>query len=214
MPGIERINRELARLDSELRANRIDRATFRARRRQLLLDFEERESTTTPGAATGETTPAASLPVTAGSASAQPPEPSGKSVGLLVTGVAALGVLVLGALWFFGSRDGARLATAARPTATTTETSSADPALPQGVADALMKSAWSTADVDEFLDRWARLSPESISAASDDPRIWLLRGEAEQRLRAAREAESVDSSPETLARSAQLQRLYDVIRAR
>lgn len=213
MPGIERINRELARLDSELRANRIDRAAFRARRRQVLLDFEERESTTTPGAATtGETTSAAPSPAIAGSTSAHTREPGGRSAALLVTGIVALSMLVLGAMWFFGSRDGARLATAARlPPAT--EATSADPAMPQGVADTLMKSAWSAADVNEFLDRWARLSPESVNAASDDPRIWLLRGEAEQRLRAAREAESVDSSPEALARSAQLQRLHDAIRA-
>lgn len=210
MGNLERTNRELARLDSELRAQRVDRAGFRARRRQLLLDFDERESTTTPGtAAAGDSTQADAAPVTGTVEAAQASKGGAKTVGMLVTAVAAFAVLVVAGLWFFGDRGG-RLPAQPAPVA---EPAGTGLAWPQGVADALMKSAWSESDVSEFLDRWARLSPESIHAAGEDPLIWLLRGEVEQRLRAARDSESVDPTPEAQARSEQLQRLHDAIRA-
>lgn len=212
MVDLTKINRELARLDGELRSGRLDVARFRAERRRILLDFDERTSTTLPGATAGaETTlvdPPFELPdstSTQAPAAEQIPAKRGLPVGLLLTAVAGLIAAAVAAWWFFG-----------QPSATKSAASTATPLateLPQDVAGALMQTNWSAADLDVFLQRWQRLPPAAIRAASDDPRIWLLRGETDRRLRDASDAESVDPSDESKARMQKLQDIQAVIRA-
>lgn len=219
MADLTRLNRELARLDGNLRSGRLDVKGFRAERRKLLLDYDERNSTTTPGAARGSeitrVDPPFELPAVAPS---DPPgaPPASTPMGMrVVTLVAGLIVIGLGSWWFLGRPPATNVALpAAAPVAAPAESAvapaSAD--LPQDVANALIQSSWSEADVNEFLERWNRLAPEAVRAATDDPRIWLLRGQTEQRLRDAREAESLDTSELAKARRAQLEQIQAAIR--
>lgn len=225
MSGIGRLNRELGKLDTDLRCGRIDRDRFRAERRRLLLEFEERQTTTTPGAdASNVTVPGAITPsvpaAPQGPTIAVPPhEPvaPASSAGTGRKGLIALCVvvLVLGALavgWMM--RAGSPAPTT--PTVASPELAPAagvDAELPQGVASALMQSQWTDPELADFLTRWQRLPAESVRAAGDDPKIWLLRGETDRRLREAREAESVAPSAESQQRVRQLEQVQAAIRA-
>lgn len=231
MSAIDALNRELARLDAALRQGRIDRDSFRARRRQILLDFEERQVTTAPGvgaspraenleptvvdphqpaaplsgraAAPAATIEAAAVPASGPVVSASRP------LGLIVTGLGVLIVMGLAGWWLI-----------AKPGPSATPTGSAAPApaapmggdLPQTAAADLMQTEWTDADIEAFLDRWNRMSADALRAAKDDPRIWLLRGETDRRLREANDAHSLDPTPETQLRIRQLERLQSAFR--
>lgn len=229
MSGVDRLNRELARLDAALRTGTIDREQFRAHRRKLLLDFEERQTTTMPGANEAPAIPAVPVvspppavvePAVSVPPREPPPAPAARSGGrkiavLLITlgAFVALGVM---AWWMMQPRvpvDGS--ATAARTAVGAPPAASAAPGameLPQNLAAALMQTEWTDTDVADFLQRWNRLPPDVVRAALEDPRIWLLRGETDQRLRQAREAESIDRSVESQTRVQQLEQLQSAIR--
>lgn len=221
MIDLAKINGEFARLDTALRGGQLDLARFRAERRKVLLDFDERASTTTPGATLGsETTrvdPPFELAPAPVASDATSTERSSPPMGMWALGVAALFVLGLSVWWSL--KDQAPSAEAA-PVTVTAVASAPAPApaaptateLPQDVANALVQSAWTNADLSSFLQRWSRLSPESVRAATDDPRIWLLRGQTGERLRDARETESVSSSQATQARTRQLEQVQAAIR--
>lgn len=212
MANLATINQEFARLDSALRSGRLDVAQFRAERRRVLLDFDERTSTTLPGVTTGgETTlvdPPIELPASPTkslSAAEEMPTTKGRlPSGLLLTAVAGLIAAAFFAWWLIGQSS------SPKPEATQTVPIATE--LPQDVAAALMQTSWSAVDVDAFLRRWQRLPPATIHAARDDPRIWLLRGEADRRLRDARDAESVDPTDESKARTQKLEQILEAIR--
>lgn len=218
MADLARLNQEFARLDGALRSGRLDVQGFRAERRRILLDYDERTSTTTPGAAhAGEITqvdPPFELPRAAAPAVAEPASRA-MPMGMLVIGLALLIVVGLGLWWFLGRAPQASTPSAAAAPVTAAAETFVAPAgteLPQDVANTLVQSNWTEADVKEFLDRWSRLAPETVRAATDDPRIWLLRGQTEQRLRDAREAESLDASELAKARRLQLEQIQTAIR--
>lgn len=222
MSEVARLNRELTRLDEALRSGTLDREQFRAHRRKLLLDFEERQTTTTPGAQpSAESTPLdlpppaqpeRAVPLPSPSRETPPESPPRKgSMGKIVLFIVALLVVGLGAWWMFGRSAGLGeppSADSAPPPAAQSATE-----LPQDVASALMQTAWRQEDLAEFLQRWQRLPPEAVRAASDDARIWLLRGETDQRLRDAREAASIANTPESQQLVQQLEQVQAVIRA-
>jgi hypothetical protein len=225
--SVDKVNRELARLDSELRAGSIDRATFRAQRRRLLLDFEERQTTTQPSdgaaAAAGTETTQVDPPVDAGSfiLPEPPPVPSEtpaaatKRAGAAIAVYAVGAILVLGvAGWWFTrpiSQAPPTLPAPVSPSAPAATQSIAGADTPQTLAAALAESEWSEADVANFLTRWQQLSPEAIAAATEDSRVWLLRGETGRRLREARETESLEQSVESKARVEQLERVQNAV---
>lgn len=229
MNSADKVNRELARLDSELRAGGIDRASFRAQRRRLLLDYEERETTTQPAAVTpsgtgmGSETTLVDPPVEV--VPFVPPEPapaaargdvppSKKSAaGIVVYAIGAILVLALAGWWFTRPKSDApaRLPSLATSTGATAPASIAGADTPQSLAAALTVSTWTDADVTEFLARWKQLSPEAIQAASEDSRVWLLRGETGRRLREARETESIEQSSDARARVEQLEMVQNAI---
>lgn len=230
MNSVDRVNRELARLDTELRAGGIDRASYRAQRRKLLLDFEERETTTQPGAvdsaATGtETTlvdPPSEDPLpfvlpepAPRAAPTDVPEP-GKSrsvVGIAILAIGAVVVIALAGWWFARSRPDVSTVTLAPPPAAGATPSApivgAD--TPQSLAASLTGSDWTDADLAEFLERWKQLPPAAIEAATEDSRIWLLRGETGRRLREARETESLEQSAESRQRVEQLEMVQNAV---
>lgn len=220
------VNRELMRLDAELRAGGIDRGTFRSRRRKLLLDFEERQATTTPGSLTGnETTlvdppgemPLYLPPITPVPERDEPKvEERGKpAAGIAMIAIGAVVVLGLGAWWVL-KPTGETSALPAMPAAAAPAPGAAPIAgaeSPQSVAAALLATEWTDADIAEFLRAWGGLSADSISAATEDSRIWLLRGETGRRLREAREAESVADSAELQSRVQRLEQVQAAIRS-
>lgn len=211
MVDLAKINRELSRLDSALRSGQLDLAQFRAERRRILLDFDERASTTQPGATHGseitQVDPPSPLPVSEPPPFPVEPRRAGLPMGMLGVGFAALIVIGLGAWWFFMRPP------SAPPPASMPAAGTAVGELPQDVAGWLTQSNWTDADLGEFLQRWQRLPPETVRAAADDPRIWLLRGQTEQRLRDARESESVSPSDAAQARTRQLEQIQAAIRA-
>jgi hypothetical protein len=221
--SVDKVNRELARLDCELRAGGIDRASFRAQRRQLLLDFEERETTTQPAEAMGsgtgsETTvvdpvnepkpfvfPEPSAAATRGETTA--PRKTRSVAGIAISAIGAVVVLAMAGWWF--ARPKSETPAVLTPPPTTagaaTPPTTAGAYTPQSLAAALTESEWTSADVAQFLQRWETLSPEAIAAATEDSRIWLLRGETGRRLREARETASLDESVESQTRVQQLE---------
>lgn len=221
MNSVDKVNRELARLDCELRAGGIDRASFRAQRRRLLLDFEERELTTQPAVAVPsrpettlvdppiEAVPFA-LPESAPSpARSEPAESTEKKKSVAGIAVYAIGVILVLALafwWFARPKSDAPATLPSLPTAAGSKANVpiAGADTPQSLAATLIESEWSDADLTQFLQGWKQLSPEAIQAATDDSRIWLLRGETGRRLREARETESLEQSSESRARVEQL----------
>lgn len=226
MNSADKVNRELARLDGELRAGAIDRASFRAQRRRLLLDFEERETTTQP-AAFEPTAPAPEITIVdepgditafirpqpaAAPARAEPSAPvasNKKSVaGIAVYVIGAVVVMAVAGWWFTRPKPDVP------PTLPTSAGAAAPIAgadTPQSIAAALTESQWTDADVADFLARWNRLSPEAIQSATEDSRIWLLRGETGRRLREARETESLEQTSEAHARVEQLQLVQNAV---
>jgi len=229
MTSANEVNRELTRLDAELRSGGIDRAGFRALRRKLLLDFEERQTTTTPGMLTGNEVTILDapeeLPLPAQAPPARPaPGKNGtadattqRRPSALVLAASAIGVLVvlaIAAWWMFFrptsssplSNPMAAAAPAAAPLAGA-ET-------PLAIASDLLSTEWTDGDVATFLQRWAQLPPAAVAAVGEDSRIWLLRGETDRRLRDAREAESVDQSSDLQARVQRLEQVQAAIRSR
>jgi len=225
--SVEKVNRELARLDCELRAGGIDRASFRAQRRQLLLDFEERETTTQPaaglvpgtGSGSGSETTLVDpvidpVPFAFPEPAAAPERSETKAptknrsiAGIAISAIGAVVVLAMAGWWFARPKPDTPAVLTPPPTAAGPE---APPTFvgaytPQSLAAALTESEWTSADVTEFLHRWGLLSPEAIAAATEDSRIWLLRGETGRRLREARETASLDESAESQTRVQQLE---------
>lgn len=226
MSSISHVNRELARLDGELRGGGIDRQSFRNQRRKLLQDFDERQTTTTPaatGAGDEETVvdPPMEVPFDRASSPASPsadPTPAARRsppMGMAVIGLSGLVVVAIGAWWLLSDRSGAANSNprAAAPVAAAAPAPNSATELPQNVAAALLETEWTDADVADFLQRWSRVSPEAVNAAKDDARIWLLRGETDRRLRDARDAESVDHSPEAVVRIQQLEQVQAAIKS-
>ena len=230
MNGEDKVNRELARLDTELRAGGIDRATFRAQRRRLLLDFEERATTTQPAAVTApRSEPAARTEITLVDdpgditafvrptpPAAQPaaperrdPEPAAKKsvAGIAIYVAGAIAVLSLAGWWFTRPNSDAPATLPSVPTSAGASTPSAitGAQTPQSIAATLTESQWTDTDVANFLAHWNQLSPEAIQSATEDSRIWLLRGETGRRLREARETESLEQSSENRERVEQLE---------
>ncbi len=229
MNSAAEVNRELTRLDAELRAGGIDRSMFRSKRRKLLLDFEERQTTTTPGVLTGnEVTlvdPPAGLPLhlpasaPAPAPSAPPPEANtptrSPALGIAVLLIGVLVVLALASWWVFKPKSAVATtpAVGAPASAPAAAAPIAGAETPQSVASVLLATEWTDADVNGFLQHWRQLSPEAIRSATEDSRIWLLRGETGRRLREAREAESVEHSAELQVRVHQLEQLQATIRS-
>lgn len=190
----------------------MDVASFRAARRRVLLDYEERQSETTPSAVAsrseGETADArVALESPKNIRAADNAE---RRVGAKLA--AGLAVVVIAALLWTQWPRGKLQAPAAVPA----QAAPAD--LPQEAATKLIDSDWRAADIDEFLRRWRQFSPQVLQATSDDSRIWLLRGETETRLRNARDALSLGTSGEAENRDAserirQLETVQRVIRA-
>ena len=232
MNSVDKVNRELARLDTELRAGGIDRATFRAQRRQLLIDFEERETTTQPSAVTPEPVPGAQAePVVDADADLFLPEPAPRMptrdapaapapkkekkpiAGIVLYVLGALVVAGLAAWWVLRPKSDAPAALPPTPAAAGTPASApiAAATTPQSLAHALIESQWSDEDLARFLDGWRQLPPEAIQAASEDSRIWLRRGETGRRLREAREVESLEPSAELRSRVEQLELVQSAV---
>lgn len=223
MTSANEVNRELMRLDAELRSGAIDRAGFRAVRRKLLLDFEERQTTTMPGVLTGNEVTILDapdeLPLPAQAPLARPaPAVDGtqrrpSALVLVASAIGILVVLAIAAWWMFvrpashSTRSSmAAVAPAAAPVAGAES--------PLAVASDLLSTEWTDGDVATFLQRWTQLPPAAIDAVSEDSRIWLLRGETDRRLRDAREVESVEQSADLQARVQRLEQVQAAIRSR
>ncbi|MGH8516955.1 MAG: hypothetical protein ACREUE_05805 [Panacagrimonas sp.] len=211
-----------------MRAGGIDRASFRAQRRQLLLDFEERETTTQPAAglvtaAGPETTvvdpPIDPVPFLLPETSAHPersetaaPNKKKSVVGIVISAIGAVVVLGLAGWWFSRPKpDTPAVLTSPSMVGPATSAPIAGANTPQSLATALTESEWTAADVANFLAGWDQLTPESKKAANEDSRIWLLRGETDRRLREARETESLDQSVESRMRIEQLELVQSAV---
>lgn len=205
MAGVEQVNHVLKRLDGALRSKRIDLADYRRRRRQLLKDFEDGSSATTPDAVIRDLNEDDTVErPRAGGETVTPASEPGRGAGLAIAATIVGLVLLLAGWWLmFGRTE----QPAPSPIATVGTSS-----LPVDAANQLLASNWTAEDMTAFLDEWARFSPESITAASDDPRIWLLRGEVERRLRSARDTQSLGDSAELAARIQSFEQIQATIR--
>lgn len=231
MSEVARLNRELMRLDGALRSGSVDREQYRAQRRRLLLDFEERQITTAPGAdAAGELSEPVTVPGPAAAALPSTPRPApspaptaampassadggasrGAALGKIVIALIVIALLGLAAWWMLGPGASEPAASTSIPVAAPSTPASGD--LPQDVATRLTLSAWTSFDLADFQSRWSQLAPDAVRAASDDPRIWLLRGETDRRLREAREAASIANTPESQQRVELLEQVQAAIR--
>lgn len=213
MSAADKANRELARLDAERVRRTIDVATFRAERRRVLLDYEERQSETTPSTAAPRNSSAASdsRMVRQPDAAVNADRSAKRRTGLILAFGVVIVLVIAGAMWSRTPKG--------EPQGPVEAPVQAEPAnLPQEAATKLIDSEWSAADIDEFLRRWNQFSPQLIQSTTDDSRIWLLRGETETRLRNARDALSLGTageaeSSEASERIRQLEAVQKVIRA-
>lgn len=214
MGRMDSINRKLRELDLELAEHRIDRARYRYLRRELLSGFEAHaadslpEHTTRPqstGATASNDPPASSEPDTG--------RESSVIVGSALRPTRLLGIaggvlLVVGAItaaWW-------ALAPKTDQSPTGIATLPGGKPMPQELASTLMQSDWTADDLSRFEAGWKVIPDVSIRAANEDPRLWLLRQEIEQRLRDAREAVALQDSERNVERVRQLEQIQDLIR--
>ncbi len=205
-------NKALTQLDIALRSGRLDLAEFRARRRQLIADFEDGACTTTPDMRISDLGDAEH---TVESDTESRPDSSADvfssrsraSKAPVYTGVAVFLLLAIALGWLLSGGEESQ--SVHRAEAADAESSEA---LPLGAVNALLESQWTDHDIRQFANRWQSFPPEVLRAASDDPRIWLLRGQTKQKLRDARETESLSESEESSARVQLLEQIQDLIR--
>lgn len=204
------INRALAKLDFALRTQRIDRADFRSRRRQLLEDFEDSSCVTTPEMRLGELSSLDPelMTKTPKSDSYVNRATTSTPVAPLIAGVAAVGLIAVALWWFFSGRQ------ENLPTDGLASVEHAMTAAPLEAANHLLDSDWSEPELRAFLQRWNTFADEALRAANDDSRLWLLRGETDRRLRAARDTQMLNASNATQARIELLEQVQTAIRLR
>ncbi|WP_420466516.1 hypothetical protein [Panacagrimonas sp.] len=211
MSRADAVNRKLRELDTALAERRIERDRYRFLRRALITEFEEQPAPsseiTRPEAARPEST------ATTSTGTARPsPSPASLGGGLRpakVLGIAVGGVVVMTAIsaaWW--------ALTPKAEIAPADGTGDPAPLMPQDLARGLMESPWSRSDLTRFQQAWARMPEVSIRAASEDPRMWLLRQEIEHRLRDAREALALQTDERNQERLRQLEEIQNLIRHR
>lgn len=211
MSGIDAINRALTQLDAALRGEKITLQEFRDGRRRLIEDYENGSCTTEPDALVKELI---DQDITTENPSASGHDPSDHSpvnvaahhsnpgvlLGLAI--VVLIGMIGIG--WLFLGDDNSQDNPA--------QLSGQSPQpLPLAAVNELIDSAWTEQDIEHFLERWKTFDPAAIKAASDDPRLWLLRGEIENRQREARDAKSLGESDEIDARLELIEQLQAAI---
>lgn len=212
MISTEPFNKALTQLDIALRSGRLELAEYRARRRQLITDFEDGACTTTPDMrirdlADVEHTVETDLESRRDSSADHSSSSAPASRATVFTGVAVFLSLLIAAWWFYSGHEEPQPTNAAEEAnAVSTD------ALPLGAVNTLLESQWTESDIRQFANRWQGFSPEIIRAASDDPRIWLLRGQTKQKLRDARETQSLSDSEESSARVQLLEQIQSLIR--
>lgn len=192
-----RTNAALKRLGEEFRLGMIPAAEYRARRRQVLESWAERETTTSPGItqrnATRPGDPAAPTPPTR----ARWMPIAAAAVLLLAAGTGVL-------LFLKGPSPRASMPAAPPPAARS-------PAVAVVTATAerlLAEKRWAEADLAFFLDRWRALSSEERRLAWREPAVRSLRHEAQQAIFALEAVAPAAGSAE----DAQLQRVLDLVR--
>lgn len=207
MSRVDAINKKLRELDTALSDRRMEPERYRFLRRTLLAEFAEQPSPA------GEIT----RPERAASTSADVTRPAeskdsstsagirpGKLLGLIVGGLVVVALISAG--WW---------ALSPKPDVAPTEGEvDQGPTMPQDLARSLMDSPWSRSDLTAFQDAWARMPEASVRAATEDPRMWLLRQEIEHRLRDAGEAVALQPDERNLERVRQLEDIQNLIRHR
>lgn len=196
MSGHEaRINDALKQLGEEFRLGMVQLAEYRARRRQLLESWGERDATTSPGAHRSKTSTTPNrAPIAAARAPAAAPAqkrsfaPLIILVGVIIAAVAAYALMKPKAP--AGQGPGAATATPAPP-----------PESPQLAAvrkaadDFLAANAWEPAAIEQFLQHWRALSPADRAQAADLPSLRTLRYKLDQNIQAESNLVAPDAPP-------------------
>jgi hypothetical protein len=217
----EDLDRKLHELDVRRRAGSISLADYRKVRRSAIQALEDPHATiphhadpvhdetnenSTPTRPLPPDLPTVPLAVKGGAGQ--------KRILWIFVGVGALVTLAVVALLLSGSGDPTPADTApgGASGSAAPRRAAAGPDLPQTVADQLMKSEWTDADIATFLSKWNGISPEARRAARDDAGMWLLRGETDRRLHEAVDAAALDPTPEAQSRIDRLTALQAALR--
>lgn len=220
------LGRKLHEIDVRLRAGTLTRADSRKIRHKAIVELEDPHATipVTRGDASDDTVenqnptrPLPADPPTLPNAPTVDRGSNNRRVMWIFSGIGALVALIAAALLV--TRDDASAPAPAGPQAGVADggtpaaaSAPAGPALPQTVADQLMKSAWADTDIAAFLSTWNGISPEARRAARDDQVVWLLRGETDRRLHEAVDAAALDPTPEAQSRIDRLSALQAALR--
>ncbi len=211
MPGVSAVNRALTRLDGALRSQKISLDEFRSRRARLIQDFEDGSSVTEPEALVEDLVDpdiTAEVPTRPSPASEVPADVQSrqKNLGVIAAAVIVGIIALLSIGWLMLGRN-------EPPAAEQTGPADSAQSLPLEAVNQLLDSHWAPADIEQFLVRWSQFEPAAVNAVRDDPRLWLLRGEIENQLREARDAQSLGEDPELNDRIALIDRLQDAVRS-
>jgi hypothetical protein len=191
-----RVNDALKQLGEEYRLGMVQLAEYRARRRQLLESWGERDATTSPGALRSKTSTTpnrAPLPAARAAASAPAPAPKRSMVPLIIV----VALIVTGAVAYALLKP-----KAPAPSFATTATPPAEPESPQVAAvrkaadDFLAANAWEAPAIEQFLQQWRALGPADRAKAADVPSMRTLRYKLDQNIQAESSLVAPDAPPE------------------
>jgi hypothetical protein len=211
MPHEARINEALKQLGEEHRLGMIALADYRARRREVMQSWGEKDATTSPGGARkGDAETARHVPT--GPRAPAPAPGAGTGTGSGSGRKLAIGVVVLAA----GAVAAYFVVTKALRREVPRQAQSAAPApapvSPQVLAIKraadrfLADNTWDAAAVDAFLSQWRALDDRERERAREEPSLKTLRYQLQQNLEAERQLVKPDSAPEERARLELLER--------
>lgn len=190
MTSENRMNEALRQLGEEHRLGMIKTEEFRGRRRAILESWGDRDATTSPGkrdSATTQTNPSISVRSVTAVAPA-----SRQSLWVLGFIVMALGLG--GAAWYLMRSSPSGMSSTGAPTVSARSAKLL--AVMRDATALRSRNRWETEDTDRFLAQWRSLSPADQKRAQQEPSLQSLRYELVQNIRAERQANDVNPSPE------------------
>lgn len=185
-----RINDALRQLGEEHRLGMIKTEEFRSRRRALLESWGDRDATTSPGSSSRSTTQ--TNPAIAARSVVVAEPTTNKATWVL--GAIALVVGIGGAGWHLLRSKPAGIA--ASIASTVAPRSEELLAVMREATAFRVRNRWESEDTDAFIALWRTLPPADRQRAQQEPSLQSLRYELEQNIRAERQANEVNPSPE------------------
>jgi hypothetical protein len=175
-----RINDALKKLCEEFHLGMVQGDEYRSRRRRLLENWADRDTTTAPGMRAR-----AAAPAPAKTAAAPPPPAAAGAKNLVAVVIAIVVAIILAAAAVMLLRKPA----AHPPSATTGAAPGVSrehlAQIRQAAVDFVARNQWEPPNLDEFLGRWHGLSPAEQALARQEPSLRSLRYELQQNIKLA-----------------------------